>query len=64
LDPEEQAAIANAAETSIAATKALCVRRRRKPASAVRFLDIVHLRGNRLMAFSLALLALRSGNKL
>jgi hypothetical protein len=41
--------------------KALCLRRRRNPASAVRVLVIVHLRGNRLMAFSLALLALRSG---
>jgi hypothetical protein len=44
----------NAAATRVAATKALCLRRRRNPVPAVRVLISVYLRGNRLTAFSLA----------
>jgi hypothetical protein len=56
--------MANAAAARIAATENLWFRRRREPASAVGILIMVPLRGDRLMAFSLALLALRSGYKL
>jgi hypothetical protein len=56
--------MANAAATRIAATENRWFRRRREPASAVRVLVMVPLRGDGLMAFSLALLALRFGYKL